>query len=498
MMKSLTVDLKPAFGKVDFTKDTDNHLMLELTGGPAAKVKTRPPLDLIAVVDVSSSMRSAMKMENVKKSVQLMVNHLTPGDFLTVMQYSTDVRFVLPRTAIDSRTKQGVVLSIGAMNPGGMTNFSAALEAAMDLTRRAESDPKAIKRIIFFSDGCPSTGDMDPDHLIKLCGQCPPEWAVTAMAYGTAGDESRDAALMRSNFGMSGEVNLDLLDKMAHAGRGNFYYMSDATSAARAFASELGGLITTVARDIHVRVKPKTDFVEITGVVEDLDVTKRGRSLLIRIPDLMADETKFVTLATTCKQRDEPADSVVADIAVQYVDAADGEAQKISVAPLIRWVAPGEEDAVMHEDVLAQLTIMETIKAMEKAHDKVLAADFHGATAILDEAQLAYLRNLTVREEKFLGGLKATRKILENSRLWKSGRLQYEASLSEAKRGRASGGVWDSTLSTPTQEVLSASFIADADTAGDNGAEGPTNTPAEKPKRAKRPRKRKRADYIEG
>lgn len=463
MMKSLAVDLKPAFAKVDFTKDVKNHLMLELKGGPAAEVKTRLPLDLIALVDVSSSMGSAMKMENVQKSLRLMVNQLTPGDFLTVIEYFTDVRVTLPRTAIDARTKQGIYLSIGAMNPGGATNFSAALEAAIELTRRAAPDPRSIKRIIFFSDGCPTAGDTDPDHLIKLCGQCSPEWAVTTMAYGLAGDESRNGALMLSSGGTLGEVNLDLLDKMAHAGRGNFYYMSDAGSAARAFASELGGIITTVAKDIHVRVKPKSDFIEITGVLEDLDVTKRGRSLLIRIPDLMADETKYITLATTCKRRDELCDAVVADIAVQYVDASDGEARKVSVAPVIRWVTPGEEDRTMHEDVSAQLTIMETIKAMEAAHDKVLAADFQGAAATLDDAQLAYLRRLTVREEKFLGGVKATRKILENARSWKKGGQRYEASVSEAKRGRAGGGVWDSTLSTPTQEVLSASFMADGD-----------------------------------
>jgi hypothetical protein len=113
----------------------------------------------------------------------------------------------------------------------------------------------------------------------------------------------------------------------------------------------------------HEEKKPRrrtTDFVQIAGILEDLDVTTKGKSLLIRIPDLMADETKYITLATTCKQRDQPGDSVVADIALQYVDAAGGDVRNVSVAPLIRWVTPGEEDTVMHEDVLAQLTIIET------------------------------------------------------------------------------------------------------------------------------------------
>jgi Mg-chelatase subunit ChlD len=494
-MKSLTVDVKPAFAKVDFTKDTKNHLMLELKGGPAAEVKTRPPLDLIAVVDVSSSMGSAMKMENVKKSLRLMVNHLSPGDFLTVIEYASDVRLALPRTPTAPRTKQTIFHAIGGMNPSGMTNFSAALVTALDEARNSERSANALKRIIFFSDGCPTTGDTDPDHLIKFCEQCPAEWAVTTMAYGRAGDESRDGALMSSNYGMGGEVNLDLLDKMARAGRGNFYYMRDADSAARAFASELGGLISTVAQDIRVVVTPKPARIEIAEVLEDLDVEDQGDSLIIRIPDLMADETKFITMAITCRKQDDPGaagDKVVSDLTIQFLDVAGGRVEHLSVAPLIQWVEPGLEDSRMHEDVAVQLAFIETVKAQEEAFRKAEAGDFAGATSVIDGAALAYAGLKSARVDRFIAALEAVKPMFTDAMSFVRDHDHYKASMSETKRGRAGGGVWTQTFSTPAQEAVQESFTLDADEpqghedAGEESQDEPK--PSSRAKKAKAPR----------
>lgn len=474
-MNSLTVDVKSAYSKVDFSKDTENHLMIELKGGPALALKKRSPLDIIAVVDTSSSMGSAMKMENVKKSLRLMVENMSPGDFLTVIEYDSDVRIALSRSETDSRFKQTIFHAIGMMRPSGMTNFSAALASALEEARRAERAPASVRRIIFFTDGCPTSGNTNPDHLIKLCGRAPANWGITTMGYGLASDESRNGDLVLNSCGMGGEINLDILEKMAEAGRGNFYYMSDADSAARAFATELGGLITTVAQDIKITVEPDPSRIEVIEVLEDLDVEDTGDSLIIRVPDLMAEETKFITLAVVCKHigcPDELEAQPVARIAFHFLDALAAGVEELQVSPAIQWVMPGLEDTQMDADVATQLALIDAIRAQEQAFQRAKAGDYAGAMSVINAATSALNQVGTARALGLAACYNDVAGTLKDRASFLRGQRAYAASLYETKKGRAAGGAFMRFFSTISQQATQESFAHHRDEDMEKVAEG--------------------------
>lgn len=460
-MKSLTVDVKSAYGKVDFTKDTANHLMIEVKGRPATSDQKRPPLEIVAVVDTSSSMGSAMKMENVKKSLRLMVGNMGPGDFLTVIAYDSDVRMALPRSETDPRSKQKIFHAIGALQPSGMTNFSGALITAQEEISKSECAWGSVRRIIFFTDGCLTSGNTSPEYLIDLCRRVPTDWGITTMGYGIASDASRNSDLIVNSYGMGGEINLDLLERMAEAGRGNFYYMRDADSAARAFAAELGGLITTVAQDVKITVEPDGSRIEVTEVLEDLDVEDTGDSLVVRLPDVMADETKFITLALVCKKQtapDGPEGQPVARITVRFLDALAGGVEEFQVSPIVRWVAPGLEDTRIDADVATQLALIDAIRAQEEAFQRAQAGDYAGAMSVLSAATGAFKLVGTPRALGLAACYNEVAETLKDKTSFLHGKRSYAASLHETKKGRAAGGAFMCFFSTVSQQAAQDSF----------------------------------------
>jgi Mg-chelatase subunit ChlD len=484
-MRSLSVEVKKAFGKVDFTKDTKNHLMLEIKGGPAVELRQRPPLEIIAVVDVSSSMDTSMKMQNVQKSLRLMVENMSPEDFLTVIEYDSDVRTTLQRAQTDSRSKQRIFHAIGQMRPDGMTNFSGALLAALEQARNSGRAAGAIKRIIFFTDGCPTSGVTDPIRLVKYSARVPADWALTTMGYGAAADESRNGDFILRTLGMGGEINLDLLEKMADAGRGNFYYMRDADSAARAFAAELGGLMSTVAQDVRITVESDPALIELTEALEDLDVEDAGDSLVIRLPDLMADETKFITLAIVCRKQSAPdGDGArpVAKIAVQYLDVSTGRVETLALSPVIQWVEPGREDAEADKDVATQLAFIEAIHAQEEAYRLAAAGDFESASHVMRSAASGLRKNRTVRGFVLADCYDDVSVTVECEDFFDEGKEVYAASLREAKKGRASGGAFTPVFSTASQKATQDAFTAgwegddEDDSSTDNGQSDASDT----------------------
>ena len=95
--------------------------------------------------------------------------------------------------------------------------------------------------------------------------------------------------------GMSGEVDIPLLQGMCQAGKGNFYYMKDPDTCVRAFAYELAGLLTTVGQEITITVEP-TKHLEIQEVCDDVDVEEKDGKAVISLTDLMAEEKKYLML----------------------------------------------------------------------------------------------------------------------------------------------------------------------------------------------------------
>ncbi|PHJ38480.1 hypothetical protein P378_09390 [Desulforamulus profundi] len=80
---------------------------------------------------------------------------------------------------------------------------------------------------------------------------------------------------------------------MAEAGGGNFYYIETPDQIPGIFDQKLTGLLSIVAQNLSVKVKPGQD-VSITGVLGYPFTT--GEGLTVSLPDIYSGETKILLL----------------------------------------------------------------------------------------------------------------------------------------------------------------------------------------------------------
>jgi hypothetical protein len=479
---SITITPKYGFDKVDFSTDTDTHLMLEIKGSENGS--SRAPLDIIDVIDHSSSMSSANKLAHIKKSLALKINHMSNGDFLTIISYNSYTSLLLPRTEMTAAGKQKALQAVSSLYACGGTDYGQALGALkQELSSNGTTD-NFVRRVIWFSDGCPTSGQQDPAILADICKDTPDGWQFTTMGYGVQrddlmkiGDSQKPssqsgidvrfgAMAFNAPTGMSGEVNIGLLTSMAEAGRGNFYYMKDADSASLAFANELGGLLSTVAQNLKIEVTPVKDRVDVKEVLEDLDVEDKNDTLVVTIPDIMAGETKYITMPIVCKKRDsEEAHRAakIAQIKISYLNPKTGNYESVEVSPKIQWVKSEKKSTDVDPDVKTQLAVLEAIKAQEAAQKMANLGNFADASQIIaDSAKV--LRSVGTSRGLDLGEKYGqTQAFVADSASYHYSKDIFETSFNELKTARSSGGVYGSSLANKTQMNMAASFKNDWD-----------------------------------
>lgn len=450
-MASVDIKIKTAFSKVPNSRITANHILLELTGAKPEGDKARPPLDIIAVVDTSISMSWNNKMDNVKRTLELLVKNLSEDDNLTLVEYNSSSRIALKRTKIRDEFKPTIQQAIEALSPHDATNFGAALSMAYTATERVGQDENLIRRIIFFTDGCPTSGITHPDRLIELCGQSPSDWRISTMGYGIDDPSVND-------------VDLELLADMAKAGKGNFYYMKDAESTARAFAAELGGLISVVAENIAVTVKPYNGRVIIRELLEEMDHEFSGQSIRILISDLLADETKRLTFAVDCVCQYAPKgenDKKVADVAIEYLDIPQTRFVTQDTQVALEFVPEGNHSTEIDKNVAEQLAFLNASQAQKEAFEKAQAGDFQSAKRIIDMAIQA-LRDVGAQRALIMAnGFEETSKALRDPVTFDRKKADFTVSMYESSHGRSAGGAFSEDFYTPTLKESVTIFIDD-------------------------------------
>lgn len=450
-MSSITYTVRPGLAKVDHSTLTANHILLELTGFRGKTFEKRPHLDMIAVVDTSTSMGANKKMENVKRTLELLVKNMSQDDHLSIVEYNSASRAALPRTRISQEFQPRITQAIASLFPQEWTNFGAALSAAYAVAARDEEKGSSIKRIIFFTDGCPTSGVTDSDRIVELCRQKPKEWRISTMGYGIDSPTGND-------------VDLDLLAKMASAGQGNFYYMKDAESTAKAFATELGGLISVVAEGIRVSITPSGDRIKIKKLLEDMENEMTHESMEVSIPDLLADETKRLTFAVDCLPQAKPdrfLNHRVADITLEYLDLSQTKFVRDRVQADIEFVAGGKESETVLQEVAEQIAFTAATRAQKKALARAERGDFQAAKNIMKMAIKALKDVGTQRAIKLSQGFDATAQTLEDEEAFDRGKTDYTVSMYESSSGRSAGGLFSEEFYTPTLRESVTVFIED-------------------------------------
>jgi len=194
----------------------------------------RQSANLVFVIDVSGSMGRENRLGLVKRSLELLVNQLLPGDRVGIVTYGSTGQVVLQPTSVHQR--HCILSSIQRLFSGGSTYAEEGLRLGYQMADRMYR-PDRINRIILCSDGVANVGQTGPDELVRMIKR----YADRGITLTTVG------------FGM-GNYNDVLMEKLADNGDGQYAYIDDIDEARRLFVDKLAGTLQVIARDVKIQV----------------------------------------------------------------------------------------------------------------------------------------------------------------------------------------------------------------------------------------------------
>ena len=116
------------------------------------KNKTKP-IDLICIVDVSGSMSSENKIENVRDSLKYLINSAESIDQFALVTFSDDSKIVHNLTYMTQDNKNLFLESVAKLEATYNTNIYSGLEKGLSLLTHDYSSGERIASMILLSDG---------------------------------------------------------------------------------------------------------------------------------------------------------------------------------------------------------------------------------------------------------------------------------------------------------------------------------------------------------
>jgi Ca-activated chloride channel homolog len=194
----------------------------------------RKPLSLTFVIDISGSMNRENRLGLVKRSLELLLDQLYPGDTVAIVTFGSDARVHLQPT--DVRSSQKIRSAIRSMRIEGSTNAEAGLKLGFRMARR-NFRRDAVNRVILCSDGVANMGKITAEEILKELRS----------------DSKGEIPLSTFGFGM-GNFNDVLMEQLANQGDGMYAYIDTIEEAERLFVAELVDAFEVIARNARIQV----------------------------------------------------------------------------------------------------------------------------------------------------------------------------------------------------------------------------------------------------
>ena len=361
----------PARENLDHTKDNEVFALFSFNP-PAMDTSKRPPLDIAVAMDVSGSM-SGGKLDNAKRSLLKLVEHLTDKDRLAVVSFDSNIHTVCAPKPMNAANKKEAIKGIKGMYAGSMTNLSGGLLLALTFLKEQDQREGAIRRCMVFTDGQANVGISDSDQLAD---------AVLEFRSGIG----------ISTFGYGQDHDADLLTKLAQDG--DFYYIDTPDKILSAFGAELGGLVSTYAQNVKLILDP-VEGVEIAEVLNDLTVKDEEGKVTIECDDLLAEQEYHIAVRIKIDKRAKNGPRAITLVRAHttYFDVGAKGTVDTKVTLKVKFVKPSKEDTEDNKIVMEEVAIQKINAAQAQAMGFADAGDFAGAQQVL-VASAAYAESV--------------------------------------------------------------------------------------------------------
>nr|WP_256376815.1 von Willebrand factor type A domain-containing protein [Novosphingobium sp. BW1] len=207
-------------------------LRIGLRGYDIAR-ESRPPANLVFLLDVSGSMSAPDKLPLLKTALSGLAGELGEQDRVSIVVYAGAAGLVLPPTN-DTRK---IRAALDTLTAGGSTAGAAGLKLAYNIARDSFIDG-GVNRILIGTDGDFNVGMTNHDDMIAKI------------------EKERDAGITLTTLGFGqGNYNEALMEQVADHGNGNYAYIDSALEAKKVLGDQMASTLFTIAKDVKIQVE---------------------------------------------------------------------------------------------------------------------------------------------------------------------------------------------------------------------------------------------------
>ncbi|MFI5230071.1 MAG: VIT domain-containing protein [Gemmatimonadales bacterium] len=221
-----------ALSMLPYAPGGEDGFALITVSPPAAAHVAPTPRDVTLVLDVSGSM-SGRKIEQARAAGRQLLATLRPEDRFRLIDFSSEVHtFRDDFAAATPENVRDATHYLDALEAGGGTNIEGALREAI----RPLVTQGRLPLVLFVTDGEPTIGDGNPDHLTQI-----------------ATDANGQRRIF--TFGLGSDVNVSLLEQLALEGRGTSQFVRPDESVERMVGVVASRLVDPAVTDVRVHTE---------------------------------------------------------------------------------------------------------------------------------------------------------------------------------------------------------------------------------------------------
>lgn len=227
----------------------NENAKLLLVGVQAKEIKqeTRPPMNIVLLIDVSGSMSTADKLPLAVTAFKLLSENLDDNDRVSIVTYSGEERVVLDGAKGSDRAQ--IAEALDSLSAHGSTAGEAGIKKAYSLAEKYFIKG-GNNRIVMATDGDLNVGVSSPEELKALV------------------EEKREGGVFLSVLGFgTGNLKDSRLEALADNGNGNYSYIDSEREAKKVLLTELNGTLFTVAKDVKAQIEFDPAAVEAYRLV---------------------------------------------------------------------------------------------------------------------------------------------------------------------------------------------------------------------------------------
>jgi Ca-activated chloride channel family protein len=269
-----TLSVRPDRRLIRPNAHSKRFLLARVAAPRATTERARASVNLAIVLDRSGSM-SGPKLDVARAAVVEAINRLQPDDRFSVVVYDDIVEVVIESTNASPEARRGALDRLRTVMARGSTNLGEGWLRGCEQVAAHLAD-RGVNRCLLLTDGLANVGITDAAEL------------------ATHAAELRARGVSTSTFGVGADFDERLLQELADAGGGHFYYIADAPQIRDAITSEVGETLEIVARDVALEVTARDD-VRIEPISPYRASVGGGRTV-VTLGDLASEQVVEVVL----------------------------------------------------------------------------------------------------------------------------------------------------------------------------------------------------------